>query len=94
MAIGALLGDLFGHVWGRVWPGASMGSCAVIGSCAFLASASRGPISSLILVLELTRHVDATMAPMLLAVVGAMLAAGRLDSQSMYSIRFQGRNDG
>jgi H+/Cl- antiporter ClcA len=93
MAIGALLGGLFGHVWDRVWPGASMGGCAVIGSCAFLAAASRGPISALVLVLELTRHVDATMVPMLVCVVGAMLVAGQIDSRSMYSIRLERRDD-
>ena len=57
-----------GRVWDVIWPGASMGCCSVIGACAFLAAASQGPISALVLVLELTRHVDATMAPMLLAV--------------------------
>jgi CBS-domain-containing membrane protein len=38
-------------------------------------------------VLELTRHVDATMVPMLLAVAGAMLVARRIESRSIYSIR-------
>jgi CIC family chloride channel protein len=87
MTIGALLGGLLGHLWDRVWPGASMGSCSVIGSCAFLAAASQGPISALVLVLELTRHIDATMVPMLLAVAGAMLIARRIESGSIYSIR-------
>ena len=49
MAIGALVGGLFGHAWDYVWPGASMGSCSVIGSCAFLAAATQGPISALVL---------------------------------------------
>jgi H+/Cl- antiporter ClcA len=87
MTIGALLGCLLGHLWDRVWPGASMGSCAVIGSCAFLGAASQGPVSALVLVLELTRHLDATMVPMLLAVTGAMLVARRIESRSIYSIR-------
>ena len=89
MTIGALLGGLFGHAWNGVWPGASMGSCSVIGGCAFLAAASQGPVSALVLVLELTRHVDATMAPMLLTVVGAMLVARRIESRSIYSIRIR-----
>jgi chloride channel protein, CIC family len=87
MTIGALLGGLFGHAWDCIWPGASMGSCAVIGSCAFLAAATQGPVSALVLVLELTRHVDATMTPMLLAVVGAVLAARQLEPRSIYSVR-------
>ncbi len=88
MTIGALLGGLFGHAWDCIWPGASMGSCAVIGSCAFLAAATQGPISALVLVLELTRHVDATMVPMLLAVAGAMLVARQIESRSIYTMRF------
>ena len=91
MMIGALLGGLFGHAWNGIWPGASMGSCSVIGSCAFLAAATQAPISSLVLVLELTRHVDATMVPMLLAVVGSMLVSRQFESRSVYSLRFHAR---
>jgi chloride channel protein, CIC family len=87
MTIGALLGGLLGHAWNCIWPGASMGSCAVIGASAFLAAATLGPISALVMVLELTRHVDATMVPMLLAVAGAMLVARRLELKSVYSMR-------
>jgi hypothetical protein len=87
MTIGALMGGLLGHAWDFIWPGASMGSCAVIGSCAFLAGSSQGPVSALILVLELTRHVDGTMVPMLIAVAGAMLVSRRIESRSIYSIR-------
>src|SRR5207302_7252107 len=87
MTIGALLGGLLGHAWEHVWPGASMGSCSVIGASAFLAASTQGPISSLVLVLELTRHVDATMVPMLLAVAGAMMVARQLESRSIYSMR-------
>jgi H+/Cl- antiporter ClcA len=64
-----------------------MVSCPVIGACAFLAAANQGPISALVLVLELTRHVDATMVPMLLAVTGAMLAARHIEANSIYTIR-------
>lgn len=88
MTIGALLGGLLGHAWDCIWPGAQMGSCSVIGSCAFLAAATQGPVSALVLVLELTRHVDATMVPMLLAVAGSMLVARRFERRSNYSIRF------
>jgi CIC family chloride channel protein len=87
MTIGALLGGAMGHIWNHLWPGASMGSCAVIGSCAFLAAATMGPLSALVLVLELTRHIDATMAPMLLCTAGAVFVARRIDKRSIYSVR-------
>ncbi len=89
MTIGALVGGLLGHAWDRVWPGASMGSCSVIGSCAFLAAATQAPISALVIVLELTRRADATMVPMLLAVAGSPLVARQFESRSVYSLRLQ-----
>ncbi len=94
MAIGALLGGLLGNAWDGIWPGASMGCCSVIGACAFLAGASLGPISALAIVLELTRRVDATMVPMLLAVSGAMFVARRIESRSIYSLRIRPKNPG
>ena len=64
-----------------------MGGCSVIGSCAFLAAATHGPLSALVLVLELTRHIDATMVPMLLAVAGAVFVVRRIEIRSVYSVR-------
>ena len=87
MAVGALLGGSFGHAWSAFWPGSSPGSFAVVGSAAVLAAATLGPISALVLILELTRHVDATMVPMLFAVGGATLIARRFESRSIYSAR-------
>lgn len=92
LLIGAILGGLLGHGWDAIWSGSSMGCCSVVGACAFLAAASQGPVSALVLVLELTRHVDATMAPMLLAVTGAMLVARHLGSVSIYSARIGSKN--
>jgi H+/Cl- antiporter ClcA len=87
MTIGALLGCLFAHGWNHIWPGVSIGCCAVIGAGAFLTAATQAPVSGVVLALELTRHIDATMVPMLLAVIGAMLVARWMQSQSIYSIR-------
>jgi H+/Cl- antiporter ClcA len=87
MAVGALLGGLLGHAWSMLWPGGPPGSYAVAGAAAVLAAATRGPVSSLVLVLELTRHIDATMVPILLAVCGATWVAGMVESRSIYSAR-------
>ncbi len=87
MMVGAITGGLLGWAWGHVWPGADLGLCALIGSTAVLAAATAGPVSSVVLVLELTRHGDSTMVPTLLAVTGASLTAGRLDPRSVYSAR-------
>jgi CIC family chloride channel protein len=87
MTVGALIGGALGQGWLRLWPQQSTGAFAVVGSCAVLAAATRGPLSALVLVLELTRHVDATMAPMLLATAGAVIVSGKFESRSIYSAR-------
>ena len=85
MTIGGVLGALFGAGWMLVWPGAPMSLYALIGSGAFLAAASKGPISAAILILELTRWTDPVMAPLLLAIVLASLSSRLIDARSIYS---------
>jgi len=88
LMIGATAGGLLGHAWATVWPGGvDPGLAALIGGAAVLSAATRGPVSSVVMILELTRHGDSTMVPILLAVTGAMLTAGRLESRSLYSYR-------
>lgn len=87
MTVGALLGGAFGYLWSFIWPVAAAGSYAEVGACAVLAAATQGPVSALVLTLEMTRHADATMVPMLLAVCGATIVARRLELRSIYSAR-------
>jgi CIC family chloride channel protein len=89
LTYGALFGVLLGRAWTYFWPGAPLGSFAIIGSGAVLAAATEGPISSIALVLELTRHIDALMVPLLLAIAGASIAARSLDCRSIYSARIR-----
>ncbi|MCB5908243.1 chloride channel protein [Streptomyces pinistramenti] len=86
VATGALLGSLAGLGWTHLWPGPAAGF-AVIGAAAVLAAAMQAPVAAVVLMLELTRTVDALMVPLLLAVTGAMLVSGRLDTPSIYSVR-------
>ncbi len=87
MAFGALLGGALGHGWALVWPGAPLGSFALLGSGAVLAAATQGPISAIVLVLELTGRLDTMMVPMMIVVGGAVLVARRFESRSVYSGR-------
>jgi CBS domain-containing protein len=87
LASGALLGGLCGRFWDSIWPGASAGSYALVGSAALLAAAMQGPVSALVLVLELTRSADALLVPLMLAVAGAVAVAYRLEARSIYSAR-------
>ncbi|MFL4902635.1 chloride channel protein [Streptomyces sp. MMS24-I2-30] len=86
LATGALLGSLTGQGWAHAWPGPAAGF-AVIGAAAVLAAAMQAPVAAVVMMLELTRTIDALMVPLLLAVTGAMLVSRRLDTPSIYSVR-------
>lgn len=89
LAVGVLMAGVIGGIWSHVWPGADIGTYAVIGGGAFLAAAMQGPLAGAVLMLELTRHIDALMVPMLLAVVEATIVSRRLGAQSIYSARLK-----
>jgi H+/Cl- antiporter ClcA len=89
LTFGALLGALAGHAWMAIWPGIdqnSLGAYAVIGTGAILASATQGPLSAIVLMLELGAHTDALIMPLLIATAGATLVSRRLEPRSIYSI--------
>ena len=87
LAFGALFGAALGHAFALAWPGAPQGACAVIGATAVLAGTTFGPISAVVLVLELTNSAEALLLPMLLATGIATLTARALDPRSIYSGR-------
>ncbi len=49
----------------------------------------QGPLSGLVLVLELTRNFDALMVPTLIAVIEATVIARRFGAPSIYSARMR-----
>lgn len=87
LTAGVLLGGVLGHLWGAVWPGSPLGAYALIGGAAMLGAAMQGPLAAIVLMLELTRHIDGLMVPMLLAVVEATVVARMLYAPSIYSAR-------
>jgi H+/Cl- antiporter ClcA len=91
MTLGALLGGTLGHIWGAAIPGGTPGSYALLGAGAVLAATTQGPISSIVLMIELTRRADAQMVPMLVAITLASLTCRRVESQSIYSARVKQR---
>ena len=84
---GALLGAGLGHLWGLAWPGAAVGSYALVGATAMLGAALNGPVSGLVLMVELTHHMTSLLVPAMLALVGANLVSRMLHSRSVYSVR-------
>lgn len=87
LTIGVLLATVLASLWSHVWPHVIPASYALIGGGAFLAAAMQGPLSSVVLVLELSRHFDVLMVPTLLAVTEATVIARRLGAPSIYSAR-------
>jgi H+/Cl- antiporter ClcA len=92
LAMGALLGAVLGAAWSSIWPGAPLGMCAIVGSAAVLSATTHGPISSVILVMELTGRDRSFILPMLLAVVTATVIARTLDARSIYDSRLTDRD--
>ena len=85
ITIGAVFGGCFGRLWSLIWPGATPGSYAVIGAGAVLAATTQAPVSSIVLLLELTHHTLGIFVPILSAAAGAGITARLMDRRSLYS---------
>jgi chloride channel protein, CIC family len=88
LALGALLGGVLGCPWDWLWPGVPPGLFAVIGAAAVLAASTRGPISAVVLIMELTDRDRSFILPLLLAVGTATVIARTVDPRSIYDARF------
>jgi chloride channel protein, CIC family len=87
LSTGAMLGAFLGLVWSLLWPGAPAGSFALIGAAALLAAGTQAPLSSLVLIVELTHTADTLIVPIITAVASATLVARYVDGYSIYSAR-------
>jgi chloride channel protein, CIC family len=87
LAAGALAGAGLGQLWLFVHPGGDIGLYALLGAGAMLAASTQGPISSLVLMMELTGQARAFALPMLTAIVIATLTARLIEWRSVYEAR-------
>ena len=87
LTAGALLGAVLGHAWSWFWPGVPPGLYAILGAAAVLAATTQGPISTVVLMMELTGRDRSFIVPMLLAVATATLVARTIESRSIYDAR-------
>jgi H+/Cl- antiporter ClcA len=87
LAIGALLGGALGLPWSVLWPGVPPGLFALAGAGAMLAATTQGPVSAVVLMMELTGYARAAIVPVLLAVATATLVARVIESRSIYDAR-------
>jgi H+/Cl- antiporter ClcA len=87
LAFGALLGGVLGMPWSWLWPGVPPGLFALLGAAAMLAATTQGPISTIVLMMELTGYVRAAILPLLLIVTIATLIARTIEPRSIYDAR-------
>jgi H+/Cl- antiporter ClcA len=87
LTVGALLGAVLGHAWSWFWPGVPPGLFAVLGAAAVLAATTQGPISTVVLMMELTGRDRSFIVPLLLAVASATLVARTIEPRSIYDAR-------
>ncbi len=87
LTFGALLGGLMGSVAAHLGSGVPIGFCALLGAGAMLAATTQGPISSVVLMIELTGKDRSFIAPLLLAVITATLVSRMIEPRSIYDAR-------
>jgi H+/Cl- antiporter ClcA len=87
LTVGALLGAVMGHAWSWLWPGTPPGLFAILGAAAVLAATTQGPISTVVLMMELTGRDRSFILPLLLVVATATLVARTIEPRSIYDAR-------
>jgi chloride channel protein, CIC family len=87
LAAGALAGSLLGMFWLWPFPGGDIGLFALLGGGAMLAATTQGPISALVLMMELTGQARLFALPMLIAIVVATVTARTIEKRSIYEAR-------
>lgn len=86
--IGAMFGGAFGQVVHSLFPQvtASSGAYALVGMAALFAGAARAPISSVLIIFEMTNDYRIILPLMLSAVISTLLAE-HLNRESIYSLK-------
>lgn len=87
LALGALVGGVLGHAGSWVWPEMQPALAAVVGAGAVLAATTQGPISAVVLMMELTGQDRSFIAPLMLAVVIATWLSRLIEPRSIYDAR-------
>jgi H+/Cl- antiporter ClcA len=87
LTAGAVLGGVLGYAWSWLWPGVPVGLCAVLGAGAVLAATTQGPISTVVLMMELTGRDRSFILPLILAAGTATLVSRSIEPRSIYDAR-------
>jgi H+/Cl- antiporter ClcA len=87
LMVGAMLGGVLGYLWSHVWPGVPPGLFALLGAGAVIGATTQGPISAVVLTMELTGRDRSFILPLLLIVGIATLVARTIEPRSIYDAR-------
>jgi chloride channel protein, CIC family len=87
LTFGALLGAVLGHAWSWFWPGVPPGLFALLGAGAVLAATTQGPISAVVLMMELTGRDRSFVLPLLLMAGISTLIARSIEDRSIYDAK-------
>jgi chloride channel protein, CIC family len=87
LTFGALLGAALGHAWSLFWPGVPPGLFAILGAGAVLAATTQGPISAVVLMMELTGRDRSFALPLILIACISTLIARSVEHRSIYDAR-------
>ena len=87
LAAGALAGSALGGVWLSFVPQDDIGLFALLGAGAMIAATTQGPISALVMMMELTGQARLFALPMLIIIVVATATARSIDMRSIYEAR-------
>ncbi len=87
LTMGAMLGGVLGYAWSWFWPGVPPGLFALLGAGAVLAATTQGPISAVVLMMELTGRDRSFILPLLAMAGMATLVARSIEPRSIYDAR-------
>lgn len=87
LTFGALLGATLGYAWNLFWPGVPTGFFALLGAGAVLSATTQGPVSAVVLVMELTGRDRSFILPLILIAGISTLIARSIEHRSIYDAR-------
>jgi H+/Cl- antiporter ClcA len=87
LTAGALLGGVLGLGWSHFWPGVPLGLFALLGAGAVVGATTQGPVSAVVLIMELTGRDRSFILPLLLIVGIATIVARTIEPRSIYDAR-------
>lgn len=87
LTCGALLGTVLAYLASFLFPDVPHGLIAFVGASSVLAATTQGPISTMVLLMEMTGHVRSIILPMTIGVFVATLIARTIEPRSIYDAR-------